>query len=61
MSFEWVVTILFAVVLVVLAIVRQSAAGWFDPVAVVLMIVAAVGLVASFLAAILLPLWLRRR
>ncbi len=61
MSLEWMSTLFFAVLLGLFAWLRQSGPGWLEPVAVALMIVAAVGLVVSFLAAMLLPIVLRRR
>ena len=61
MSLEWLATIAFAILLALFTWLRQSGPDWIEPVAIALMIAASVGLVVSFLAAILLPIVLRRR
>jgi len=61
MSLSWVATIVLAVLLGALSVLRDSASGVLEGVVVVAMIVVAILLVAAFLSAILLPVWLRRR
>jgi hypothetical protein len=61
MSLEWFAAVAFAILLALFTWLRQSGPDWIEPAAIVLMIVSAVGLVASFLAAILLPIVFRRR
>ena len=61
MSLEWMATLFFAVLLGLFAWLRLSGPGWLEPVALVLMVVAAIGLVVSFVATMLLPILLRRR
>jgi hypothetical protein len=60
MSLEWLATVAFAVLLALSTWLRQSGPDWIEPVAIGLMIATSVALVASFLAAILLPIVLRR-
>lgn len=61
MSLEWLSTVVFAVLLALFAWLRQSGPGWMEPLAIALMVGASIGLVVSFLAAMLLPIVLRRR
>jgi hypothetical protein len=61
MSIEWLAAIAFAILLALVTWLRQSGPDWIEPVAITLMIAASVALVASFLAAILLPIVFRRR
>ncbi len=61
MSLSWIATIVLAVVLGALSVLRDSTSGTFEGVVVGTMIVVAVLFVGAFLSAILLPVWLRRR
>ncbi|MCZ2108651.1 MAG: hypothetical protein LC118_03655 [Dehalococcoidia bacterium] len=61
MSLSWIATIVLAVVLGALSVLRDSTSGTFEGVVVGTMIVVAVLFIGAFLSAILLPVWLRRR
>lgn len=61
MSLSWIATIVLAILLGGLSVLRDSTSGLVEGIVVAAMIVVAILFVGAFLSAILLPVWLRRR